>query len=88
MKGMYIGSQLLKASLINMYNVSQASSRKNVAFYDCAEANYPGIPLYVKRVTEELSTDEVQYSSEEIFSVDTTENGVTDTQHYFYLKHS
>lgn len=86
MQGLQLGGHLLNAALTDMYVTVQESGAKTVAFFDCAEENYPGIPQYAERIAIDLSDNDKTYSVAKISETTDVSGEKPHVQHYFSLK--
>lgn len=82
MQGLNLGAALLKGSLTDMASVSRVTGKNGIAFFDCAEVNYPMIPQYTRRVAQDLTTENETYAVKKIYE-ECIDDSTREKQYYY-----
>ena len=82
MQGLSLGGVLLMGALTDMAEVAEVTGKNGVAFFDCAEVNYPVIPEYAERIAQELTTDSTRYVVSKVHEAYVDDNN-KEKQYYY-----
>ena len=82
-----IAPTLLRAGILHWQKVNIESNRRSLCYFDCAEANYPGLPGFVERIARPSRDFEgVKFEIQEIVRDYWIKNLSTgNTEHYSYV---